>query len=107
MYSANTTSYAFCFLAGMGGVWSPHVEMHFVFSLACVEFGQHKLRYVFFLLKGFVQLWLTYIEVHFVSSLAFDVFGQHNFICILFPGWHGRGLITTCLDAFCVLAGIG
>jgi len=23
------------------GLWSPHVEMHFVFSLACVEFGQH------------------------------------------------------------------
>ena len=53
-----------CVLAGMGGVWSTQIEIHFVSSLTCGGFGQHMFRY------------------------------------IMFPYWHGRGLVNTCWDTF-------
>ena len=40
----NTSSDIFYVLAGMEGVWSTHVEKHFVSSLACEAFGQNMLR---------------------------------------------------------------
>ena len=41
----NTCGDKFCVLAGMGGVYSKHVEIHCVSSLAWDGFGQHMFRY--------------------------------------------------------------
>ena len=43
------------------------------------------------------------VEKLLVSSLASYWFGQH----MLFPRKHGRALVNTCSDAFCVFAGMG
>jgi len=51
----------------MEGVWSTHVEIHFVSLLAWEGFGQHMLGGVF----------SSHVEINFVSSLVWDGFGQH------------------------------
>jgi hypothetical protein len=43
----NTCWDKFCVLAGMGGIWSTHVQMHFVSSLLWAGFAQSKLSYIF------------------------------------------------------------
>jgi hypothetical protein len=35
---------AVCVMAGMGGDWSKHLDMHFMFSLAGDGCGQHMLK---------------------------------------------------------------
>jgi hypothetical protein len=58
---------AYSVLAGMGGVWSTQVELHFVSSLAWDE--------SFFVLADMKGIWLTHVEINTVSSLAWEVFG--------------------------------
>jgi len=36
-----------------------------------------------------------------------DGYNKHILRYILFPRWHGRGLVITSCDIFCVLTGIG
>jgi hypothetical protein len=44
-------------------------------------------------------LWSTHVEMHFIFLLAWVVF--LNYLrCILWPQWHGWGLVKTCWDAF-------
>ena len=45
------------------------------------------------------------VEMHFVSSLTWDGFGKHMLRLFLCPRSHGRELINSCLEAFCVLSG--
>ena len=45
--------------------------------------------------------------LHFVSLLAWAGFGQHTLRCILYPRWHGMGLVNECWDTFYVLDGMG
>jgi hypothetical protein len=76
----------------MGRVWSTHVEMSFVFSMAWGALGQHMLRYILCPLRhvrvcrdlsGVLAcmecVWSTHVDIHFVSSQAFDGFDQHKF----------------------------
>jgi len=42
----NTCRDKFCVLAGMGGEWSAHVQMYFVFTLLWAGFAQSKLSYI-------------------------------------------------------------
>ena len=125
----------------MGWVWSTHVEIHFLTSLAWDGFGHMfwsvlcsrmhgvrlfnsswgtfcviaAMRGVFFNtcwvafsdLAGLGGVWSTQVEMHFVSVLAWDGFGQHQLSYILFPHWHGIGLVNTSWDPFCVLVGMG
>ena len=114
---------AFCFLAGMGCVWSTQVDMHFVCSLACDGFGQHMLSCIlssrwhgrgfvntcwdtFCVLAGIGWVWSTYVGMHFVSSLSWEGFGQHMLKYILCSRWQGTCLVNTSSDIFSVLAGM-
>ena len=102
----NTSWDAFCVLAGIGGVWSTHIEMHFVSSLSWEGYGQHKLRCIlcplwhrmrlvdtfwdiFYFLAGLGGVWATQVEIHFVFSMTLI------------------SLVNTSWDIFSVLAGIG
>ena len=58
-------------------------------SQAINDFGQHLLR------------------LHFISSLIWEGFGQHILSIIFSPRRHERGLVNTCWNIFCVLAGMG
>jgi hypothetical protein len=46
------------------------------------------------------------VEIHFVFSRAWERFGQHDLKYILCPLRQGMGLVNTCRDTYCVLAGI-
>jgi hypothetical protein len=70
----NTSWDTFCALDAMGGVWSTHVEMHFVSSHACDGFGQHMLRCIL------------------CPSWQRSYFSQYMLRYILCYSWHGRGL---------------
>ena len=112
----------FWILAGMGGVLSTKVEMHFVSSLSWEGFGQCYDPII--VLDCIGKDWSTRVEIHVVSSLTRNGFGQHllrGILCprwhervgqlmlrnILCPRWYGRGFANTCLDKFCGLAGMG
>jgi hypothetical protein len=84
----NTCRDAVSVLTGKEGVYSTHVEIHYVASLAWGGF------------------WLTRVGINFVSSLACGGFGHHMLRFILCPRCHGMGLVNTCSDAYCVFAGI-
>ena len=60
----------------------------------------------FYVLAGMGWVWSFCVGVNFMSSLSPDGIGQHMLICISCPRWHGRCLVKTSWDAFCVLAGI-
>ena len=79
---------AFCVLAGMGGV-SQHILWCFLWSR----------------LHGWA--WSTQVKMNFESSLALDEFRRYRLSCIFCSCCFGRGLLNTCWDAFCVLAGMG
>jgi hypothetical protein len=63
----------FCVLAGIGLLWSTHVEMLLVSSLTLEAFGQHMLRYL--LCPCWQRMGLI--------------------ICILCIRWHWLGLVNT------------
>jgi hypothetical protein len=71
-----TSGDALCFLAGMVGVWSSYVVIHF-----CSLWH----------LRGFFNTCC----INFVSSLAWEGFGQHMLRRISCPLWHGRALVNT------------
>ena len=62
-------------LAGIGGDWSTHVEMHYVFSLYWDNFDLYKSRYILCL------------------CCHFDRVGQHKLSFILCPRWHCMGSV--------------
>ena len=68
-------------VAGLGGVRSTHVEMHFL--LAWLVFFQHNL-YAFCVLASMGWVWSTHVLLHFECSLAFNA----------------------CWDSYCFLAGM-
>ena len=43
--------------------------------------------------------------MHFVDSLEWDGFAQQKLRYILCPRWQWMGIVNTCRDTFCVLAG--
>ena len=122
----------FCVLAGMVGVCSTHVDVHFDTMLALEGFGQHKLRYFFFprwygisigqhelsfilYSVGMRRVWSIRVEIQFVSSQEWEgccVLTSMGWIWsfqvkIHFCSrWHGISLVNTSWDTFCVLAGI-
>jgi len=57
----------------MGGVWSTHAEMNFVFPF----------------MGGF---WSIQVKIHFVFLVSWDGFGQHKLRWILCPRCVGMGL---------------
>ena len=94
----NTSWYAFCVLAVLGGVWSKHVEMYFVSSLAWKVFS-HTCWEIFCVIDGLEWVWSTEVVIHFVSSKTWELFWLHE----LCPSCHGTSLFNTCWGAFCVL----
>ena len=76
------------FLRCKGGVWSTQVEIHFMSSLSWDVLGQLKVRYI-------------------LCPRWYERFIQHMLKCIVYSRWHGRGMISTYLDIFCDLAGMG
>jgi hypothetical protein len=52
-------------------------------------------------------VWSTNDEMHYVYSLAWEGVGQVMMKYILCHRWNVLGLVNTCCDIFCVLAGIG
>ena len=91
----NTGRNAFSVLAGMGGVWSTHVEINFLSSLAWDGFVRHMFD-TLCVLADMGGVWSTHVEIHSVSVLACLGFGQHMLRCVLSPCWHGSGLDKTC-----------
>ena len=98
----NTSWDAFYCLAGVDWVWSTHVEINFVSSLACDGFDQHKLSYfmcprwhgmclvntswdTFCVLAGIGGVWSTHVAMEILSVLAWEC------------------LVSTCWDIFCVI----
>ena len=87
----NTKWVTYCVFARMGWVWSTHVEMHFVSSLAWKGFGQYMLRCIlcppwhgidlvnissdtFCVLAGMGRVCSTHVSMDYLSSLAWDCF---------------------------------
>ena len=79
--------------AGIGWIWSTHVNMHFVSWLEWKGYGQHMMRCIYYHRWHCMSLvntrwdefcvlacigWVSsiHVEMHFVSSLAWDGFGQ-------------------------------
>jgi hypothetical protein len=85
---ANSCWDTFCVLDCMVGVWSTHIKLYFVSSLAKELFDRHKVRYI-------------------LCPRWYERFIQHMLKCIVYSRWHGRGMINTYLDIFCDLAGMG
>ena len=52
-------------------------------------------------------VWWSLVEMQFLSSLSCDGFSQHMLSYILWPRWHGRGLLISCPNPFSFLAGMG
>ena len=77
----------------MGVVWSIHIEILFVNSLAW--FGQQNLRFIF-LFVGIGAVLTTQFQIYFLSSLARNEFGGHMLRHLLFRRWHERVLVNTC-----------
>jgi len=130
----NTCRDTICVLFVMGGVFSTQVEIHFMSSRIWDRLSHHNLRYIscpcwhesslvntfrdtfrflagmggdaFCVVACMERVWSTHVEIHFVSLLARKGFCQHTSRYILCPRWHGRGLVNTCCDTFCVLAGM-
>ena len=82
----NTCWDAFRVLAGIAGVRSTQIQIHFVSPLACEGFCQHKLTY------NLCPSWHQHRSI-FCPRLCLR--------------WHLRGLVNKFLDAFCYPAGIG
>ena len=102
-------------LAGIGCVWSTHVEMHFVSLLAWGEFIYKNFTKNLFETNFFEEIflqqkmstrkfsvlarmrcvWSSQVKIKFVSMLAWDGFGQHMVRFILCPRWYGRCLVNT------------
>jgi len=111
----------FCVLADMGWVWSTQVEIYYVSSQA-KDFGQNILRYILFCLYFGRVLGNTCRDSFCVHAVMGGVCSTHVeiYFCprwhgpgllnkgwyILCRSWYGRGLFNTCLDVFCVLAGM-
>ena len=106
-----TSSDAFFVLAGMGELYSTHVEIQIVSSLAWDGFG-HTCWGTCWVLIGMEEVLSTHDEIHFVSSLAWERIGQHMLRCnfvldrmgsvcfthvryMLSPRWHRIILINT------------
>ena len=109
-----------CDLDGMGGLWSTQVEIYFmcwyfrdlVNTSFCprnyvMYFYQLKMRCILCSRWHGTMFWSTQVEKHFVSSLALERLGQYKLRYTLCLCRHGRGLVKTCRDIFCVLAGVG
>ena len=86
----NTCWATFCVLAGMGGIWSKHVEMHFMFfrcyGLALVN----TCWYALCIFAGIGWVWSTQVDMHFHCSLTRKKYGQRLLIvfCVLADmGW--------------------
>ena len=125
----NTCWYAFCVLAGMGLVWSKHVEMHLVSWLAWDDFDQCMLssylwsRWLclsfvetswdtFCVLAGICWVKKTHVEMNFVLAGMGWVWITHveirSMSCIeIYIRWHWMGLFSTGWDKFFVLFGMG
>ena len=116
----NISWYRFCVLAGMGMVWSVHVEMNFLSSLAYVMFVQHLLWYILRPRWQRMSLDDTCWEAICVMAVIRGVwlrcilcprwhgmFCQHMLRFVLRPRWHGMGLVISCWGEFCVFAGAG
>ena len=60
---------SFRFVLGMEGVWSTHVEMHYILPLAYVGFVRQK-REAFCVLDGMGGVLSTLDEIHFVLNTS-------------------------------------
>ena len=87
-------------------VWSKHVEMPFLSSLAW-EALVNTFSDTFCVLAGMGVVWSTHFEIHFIASLAWEGFGQHKLRYSLCLRWHEIFLVITSCDIFFVLAGMG
>jgi hypothetical protein len=74
----------------MGGIWSTHDEIKFVYLLAWDEdWSTHVEMHFVHLLAWSTQIKDTFSvfsiqgQIHFMSSLIWDRFGQHNLVYIL------------------------
>ena len=101
-----------CDLAGMEWDWSTQDKIYFEFALVCDTFcvlagtGVFRSKMVEIHFVSSLEWEGGHVEIHFVFSLVWEGIGQHTLRYILYACWHGRGLFNTCLDTFCVLAGI-
>ena len=75
----------------MGWVWSTHIEIHFVFSLAWAGFGLSELSYIFCPRWHGMGLVNARQDIFWVRA---GMEGQHMLWYILCPRWHGSVLVN-------------